>query len=230
MPQVIFKIPSYELVAEKVFWGIKDLKDDYKKVIYLDLPDDFVKEIINKDFSYVKNKLIEEIKKKHNIKELEKYKKEIERYWNPLNNLFFKNLKKIMGFDFEYKEYIVYITKIRRGSYTTENIVFTNPTESIRRCEYITAEELLHLHYWDIFKKTIKDVRLPWRINKKIWKISETIPEFILTDDLFKKFGWGKNLNRKYPFIEEIKKELAPIWKNKKNFKDFMIKVHKGLL
>lgn len=34
---------------------------------------------------------------------------------------------------------------------------------------------------------------------------------------------------RDYPFIEKWKKRLLPVWKNKKDFKDFIIKIHKPL-
>ncbi|MEK6875215.1 MAG: hypothetical protein AABX30_00870 [Nanoarchaeota archaeon] len=71
---------------------------------------------------------------------------------------------------------------------------------------------------------------MPWRINQEIWKISEVIPEFILTDNRFNKFGWRKDLHKNYPFIEKVKQKLNPYWENKKDFKDFMIKIHKGLV
>lgn len=230
MPKVIFKVPSYEKISKKVFFNVKDLKKNYRKVIYMKIPKQLVNDIIKKNFEEIKGQLIKEVKEAHDIEKLEKFKKELENYWNPLNNLFFDSLKKITGFDFKYKEYIVYISSIRRGSYSPTNEVFTNPKNSVRFSGYITAEELLHLHYWDIFKKLIKNVDLPWRLSKEIWEISETIPEFILTDESFEKFGWGKYLNRKYPFLKWWKKKINPFWKNKRNFKDFMIRVHGKLV
>lgn len=229
MPKIIFKVPSYEKMSEKVFFSVKDLKEDYQRVIYMELPKRLVKEIISKNFSDVKTRLIKEIKKAHNLKRLRKFKKELEDYWNPLNDLFFSSLKKITGANFKYKEYIVYISSIRRGSYSRTNEIFTNPINPIKLSGYIMAEELLHLHYWDIFKKYIKDVGLPWRLSREIWEISETIPEFILTEDSFEKFGWGKDLHRLYPFIQKWKKKLSSTWKNKKDFKDFMIKIHQSI-
>jgi len=227
MPKVIFKVPPYEEISKKVFFSVKDLKEDYQRVIYMKIPKQLVNDIIKKNFEEIKEQLIKEVKGAHDIEKLEKFKKELENYWNPLNNLFFDSLKKITGFDFKYKEYIVYVSSIRRGSYSPTNEIFTNPKNSVRVSGYITAEELFHLHYWHIFRQLIKDVEIPWRLSKKIWEISEVIPEFVLTDDLFKPFGWRKDLHRNYPFIEKWKKRLLPIWQNKKDFKDFMIKIHK---
>jgi len=230
MPKVKFYVPSYKGVAISMYWNIKSLGNDYRKIILIELPQKLIRKISEKSFDEIKEELIEEIKKFHNIKKLEEVKKELENYWNSLNNLFFTNLKKITCFDFKYKEYIVYITEIIRGRYSITNEVFTNPKLNIKTVGYITAEELLHLHYWDIFRKVIKNVEMPWKISKEVWEISEVIPEFILTDDSFKEFGWGKNLNRNYPFIERWKEKLNPLWKNKKNFKDFIIKAHKDII
>lgn len=230
MSKVKFQIPSYERASYSVFDIIKERKKEYRKNIFVELPEKLVQEIIEKDNAEIKEKLVEELKKKHNIEKLEKYKRELEKYWKPLNKLFFENLEKITGFKVKHEEYIVYITEIIRGMYTYKNEVFTNLKEDIKRSGYIAAEEILHLHYWDIFRKTIKNIKAPWRINKEIWQISEVIPEYVLTDSLFEKFGWGKDLNRKYPFIREVKEKLDPFWQGKKDFKDFMLKVHKNLI
>jgi len=227
MPKVIFKVPSYEFMAKKVFFAIKDKGEEYREIIYIKIPKYLIEEISKNEFENVKDKLIEEVKKHHDLEKLEKFRKELEEYWSPLNNIFFDGLKKITGFDFKYDEYFVYVSTIRRGSYTLTNIVFTNLLERIKTSAFIAAEELFHLHYWNIFRKTIKDSEIPWRINNYIWEISEVVPEFVLTDNLFNPFGWGKDLHRNYPFIEKWKEKLKPIWENKKNFKEFMIKIHR---
>ena len=147
-------------------------------------------------------------------------------YWNPLNNLFFDNLRKITGFDLKYQEYTAKITRIIRGSYGTRNNVYTNPKSKVKTSGFVVAEELLHLHYWDIFRRKIMDVKMPWKISKNIWEISEVVPEFVLTDDLFEQFYWGKDLNRSYSFIKELKEKLNPLWESKKDFEDFMIEIN----
>ncbi len=188
-------------------------------MIFLDLSKNILKDILNPktNFNNIKKKLIEEVKKKHNIEKLREFKKDIEDYWTLLNDLFFNNLKITMGFDFKYKKYIVYITEIIRGSYGDKNIVYTNPL-GIKTSAYITSEEILHLYYWDIYGDTIKNIKHPWKENNQVWEISEVIPEFIFTDDLFKSFGWGKDLNRNYSFIESWKEKLQPLWDDKKDF------------
>ncbi len=229
MSKVKFKIPNSERLSKSVYSIIKHLKKEYRNNIFVELPKELIEEIISGEFEAVKQRLDEELDKKNNLKKLEKFKARIENYWKPLNNLFFEHLEKITGFKPESKEYVAYPTEIIRGMYTLKNEVFINPSRTIEREGYILAEELLHIHYWEVFKKTVKNTKIPWRINKAVWEISETIPEFILTDDLFKQFGWGKNLDRSYPFIKERKEELQPIWDSKKSFKDFMIKSHEKL-
>lgn len=228
MVEVKFKVPSYEYVAITVYYLVKSKKKNYRSNIFIELPEKLTNKIINNELEIVRKEIIENIKDKHDISKLEIIKKELEKYWTPLNDLFFQNLKKITGFDFPFSEVTVYITDIVRGMYTPENKVFINPIKN--KISYVTAEELFHLHYWNIFRQLIKDVEIPWKINKEVWEISEVIPEFVLTDNSFKRFGWGENLHRNYPFIEEVKKKLLPTWKNKKNFKEFMIKIHEDLI
>lgn len=224
MPKVKFKIPSYEEISITIYYLVKDKKNNYRNNIFIELPRGLIDKIVNSELGVVKENIIKSIKDKHDIPKLEEVKDELKKIWDPLNDLFFDNLKKITGFDFPFEEVTAYITEIVRGMYTPENKIFINPMKN--RTSYVTAEELLHLYYWNIFRKVIKNVEMPWRLNKKIWEISEVIPEFVLTDDLFKPFDWGKDLHRNYPFIEKWKKKLLPVWKNKKDFKDFMIKVH----
>jgi len=229
MPKVIFKVPSYEFIAKKVFFTIKDKGERYRESIYIEIPKHLIEAISKNEFENIKDDLIEEVKKHHDLEKLEKFRKELEEYWNDMNDVFFDGLKKITGLDFKYDEYFVYISTIRRGSYSLTNIVFTNLHERIKTSAFIAAEEIFHLHYWDIFKKTIKDTEMPWRINNDIWEISEVVPEFVLTDDLFSSFGWGKDLHRNYSFIKKWKEKLKPIWESRKNFKEFIIKIHEDV-
>lgn len=228
MVEVKFKVPSHEEIAVTIFYLVKDRKENYRNNIFIELPKELIDKTIDSELDAVIGEIIESIKEKHNIPKLETIKKEIEEIWNPLNDLFFGNLKKITGFKFPFDEVIVYITDVVRGMYTPENKVFINPMKNM--ASYVMAEELFHLHYWNIFRKVIKDVEIPWKINKEVWEISETIPEFILTDDKFNPFGWGKDLHRNYPFIKRWKDKLLPIWKSKKDFQGFMIKIHEYLV
>lgn len=230
MAKIIFLIPTYEEITKDVAFVVRDLKEKYRKVINIDLPDKLVQDICKKDFEEIKEELITEIKKYHDLEKLNKFKKELESYWNPLNDLFFDSLKKITGFDLKYQEYTAQITKIIRGSYGTRNNIYTNSKEKVKLSGQVVAEEILHLHYWDIFRKTIKDIKMPWKINNEIWEISEVVPEFVLTDNFFKPFGWGKDLHRTYNFIEKWQKKLIPIWENKKDFADFVIKINKEII
>ena len=228
-PRVKFIVPSYEQVAKKVYDTIKELGKDYKAIVFVKLPNYLVVEALNKKFDDVKEGLIREIKKYHNIEELEKTKNKLEQVWNKFNDIYFENIKKITGFDFKYNEYIVYFTDIVRGSYEGgTNQVYVDFHINYERTSFIICEEIFHLHYWEIYKKIVKNTKYPW-VDKDIWEISETIPDFIFLNQLFNEFEWFEGLHRNYSFISERKKMLQPIWDNKKDFKDFMIKIHEEL-
>ncbi len=183
MPKVIFKVPSYEDVAVTIYYLIKDKKQNYRNNIFVELPKELIDKIVSGRLETVKKEIIKNIKEAHNTSKLEEVKNEIEKTWQPLNDLFFNNLKKITGFDFPFDKAVVYISEIVRGMYSLENNVFINPMKNMT--SYVIAEEIFHLHYWDIFRKTIKDVKIPWRLSKETWEISEVVPEFVLTDDKF---------------------------------------------
>jgi len=228
MVEVKFKIPSYEDIATTIYYLVKDKKKDYRNNIFIELPKELIDKIMGSKLETAKEEIIKNIKEEHNIPRLEEVKIELEKIWQPLNNLFFNNLKKITGFDFPFDDVIVYISEIVRGMYTPGNETFINPMKKMT--PYVTAEEIFHLHYWNIFRQLIKNVEIPWKINKEVWEISEVIPEFVLTDDKFKLFGWRKNLHRNYPFIKRWKEKLLPVWENKKDFKEFIIKIHEDLV
>lgn len=229
-PKVKFLVLSHEKLAKEVYFYVRNLRENYKKNLYIEIPNDVFQSILNNEFKDIKDRVIELVKKYNNIIQLEEYSKRLEEYWKPLDNLFFENLKKITGFNSPYQEYEVYTTKIIRGCYSSTNTIFTNFTKEIKVSGFIVAEELLHIYYWNIFKKLIKNVESPWKISREIWEISEIIPEYILTDKSFKDFGWPENLNRNYPFIGEWKQKLNSVWDNKENFRDFLIKIHKNLV
>lgn len=228
-PKINFVIPTYEEVALKIFYIINGGRD-YKKVVLANIPQELVDKCIEKRFPEVKEELIKFVKNYHNIEKLNDSKKELEEAWKPLNDLFFNNLKNIMDVNKFEESYDALLTTLIRGSYTTENKVFVNFIPGIERTIFILAEEILHLVYWDLFRELfdgrLSDEKCPWTINKAIWEISETIPDFVLTENSFEKFGWGKNLNRNYQFIKSLKEKLNPFWKNRKNFQEFLIKIH----
>ena len=64
MPKVIFKIPSYEKLSKKVFFSVKNLKEDYQRVIYMKIPKQLVNDIVGKNFEEIKEQLIKEINRK----------------------------------------------------------------------------------------------------------------------------------------------------------------------
>lgn len=229
-PQVKFVVPSYEQVAEKIYFLVKELGKNYTLLVFIKLPNSLVAKVRNKKFTEVKKELVQEIKKYHNIQNLEEMKKKLEDYWKKINDVYFENIRKLTDFDFKYSEYIVYFTNIIRGSYEGgTNKVYVDFITNYERTSFIVCEEIFHIHYWDIYKKIVENKRYPWSGNKDVWEISETIPDFIFLDKLFSSFDWFEGLNRNYPFIIDRKRKLQPLWEKRKNFKDFLIKVHENI-
>lgn len=218
-------VPTQEEIAKRVYSFIEQNGEGYRKVVMINIPKEIISSIPKKSFEDLKEDLIGIIKPHHNIEELKEFAKKLEEYWDPLNDLFFSNISKITGHDWKFKEYLVHISFVIRGMYSLTNEVYSNPL-GVKTCAFIMSEELFHLHYWDIFRNVIKNEKCPWWNNKKVWEISETIPDFIFAENCFDVFGWGKKFNRTYPFLDEYKKKLLPKWESRISFDDFIKEIH----
>ena len=231
MSSIIFKTPDKGWLAELIFNSIKHLKNNYKEVIYINFSEDFINKIISTDFNTVKEEIIKKIEE--NEIDLKVNLMEFKNFWKNRENLFFKKLEKILETKFN-EDFTCYFTTIFRGSYHKNNKVIINLRKSKDNIyiSHVLAEEILHLIYRDMWRKTIRNIEQPWKINFtnqkfSIWEVSEVIPEFTLKDKEFIEFNW-QHIKRGYPFIDQIKQQLNPFWINKKNFKDFLLKVHKN--
>ena len=78
MVKLTFLIPGHEETAKDVFFVVRNLREKYREVINIDLPEKLVHDICKEDFEKVKDELIKEIKEYHDIEELNKFKKELE--------------------------------------------------------------------------------------------------------------------------------------------------------
>jgi len=201
----------------------------------------------------IKKGLKEIAEKKLNEKkqDLQKFKKEIENYWINVEKIYFNELEKNIPIDFE-KEYICYVNNCVVSSYFNNNeislIYFEEFSKLLKREEkqkllseisFIIAEEILHLIYFKYWRKIFglninyNEIFDIGSDDYSAWHIAEILPEFLLVENpIFTKFGWGK-INRAkkgYFWIPKIKEKLDPLWRNKKNFKDFLIKAHKEII
>lgn len=245
--KVIFKIAN----EKEIMKFILDLsKEEIKNKKFLRLP--LKKEIKNKILSKSLNKKDKE-KLEEDIKEFVSKDAEkmifllakIEKHWNNnISNTFFKEMENIMKEKIN-KKFICYITNIFPGTYF-DNYLVTLPYyehyggKKEREMEsFILAEEILHLIYYDLWKKIFnkkwnlkKIIDELWHINnRKIWKIGEIIPEYLLVQNpKFKIYGWDKiDRVKAYPWIKKFRKISDPLWENKKNFRDFIIRIHEVL-
>lgn len=247
MPKLIFKLAPPEKIAEFVFELRDSLREgglderSGKSCIYLPLPNDLKKELVSQKKLTVESKkkivaIYKEFAEKDE-KAMKDYLKENERYWNNnIKDIYFKEIEKLIGEEFD-ETYVCYITNAVVGSYFDKNIVVLDYHGELNLSidSGVIAEELLHLLYWKVWCKAFnkKDYNESIYEGKKwsAWHISELIPQYLLVENnSFEKFGWN-NMKREnvYFWIPQLRKILDPLWKNKRNFRNFIIRAHKKL-
>lgn len=245
MARVIFKIAKPEQETDFIFslkGSLDNLKERTEPCIFLTIPHKLQKKLkkAKKLSNNLRKELLSVIKKNSNKfrnTKLKKYLKEVKKEWLKVENIYFKEIEKLIGYGFN-KKYVCFITDVTCGMYFDKNIVVLEYLSKKNRkiAPYIVAEELLHHLYWDFWMKIFKWKGLfdPWAIKKgrwRVWHVSEVIPEYLLTENpLFKKFGWNK-INRKsaYPWIAELRKISDPLWEKRKNFATFVKEIHEKL-
>jgi len=161
----------------------------------------------------------------------------IQNFWNEnVNELFFEEIEKYMP-GCSAQEYMCYVTDKMVGSYFENNgevVMKYKKGKSNGWLASIVAEEILHLIYWNFWKKTFNiEMSLDSRFNigegdVNGWSISETIPEYLLIENpRFRKLGWDKiNRIEGYSWLTKVRKSLDPLWEKSKTFKEFIIEAH----
>jgi len=189
-------------------------------------------------YKNLKGKSTKEIIKffKNNKKEIErkllKKKKLIEKAWMPINNIFFSEIERITENKWKYKNYECHVCCVWGGwydEYRNKIAVFA----FFNKADYLAviAEELLHLHFWEIMKKLKIEMKdKDWRNFKDnfYWQFSECMPCLIFShSDIKIKLKFGKYPEWKH--VRKLFKKIKPIWENRKNFMDFLRKALKVL-
>lgn len=237
-PKVKFKLANLNKEAERAYEFKETLKQKFElrsgSHFNITLSEELKNKILRANsFEDIKNELINFLKTKK--PEFDENKlKEINQAWKEVEKTYFIEVEKITGKKFDFEEYICYLIFSVCGHYEEgSNRIYVDIILSPKAIAAICAEELLHLHYWkiieDLFKIRMK--KFYGKFDMKPWQISEVIPEYILVENpTFFKFKWN-NWNRKnsYSWITDLRKILDPIWRNRKDFNDFLIKAHKEL-
>jgi hypothetical protein len=167
---------------------------------------------------------------KNNKEEIEykliKRKKLIEKNWSKINNIFFSEIERITENKWKYKNYKCHICAVCAGEYTIYKnsisvFAFFNKADYLA----VVAEELLHLHFWEIIKKLkIKMRYKDWKNFKEnfYWQLSECIPCLIFSHSNIKlKLKFGKYPGWKH--IRKLFKKIKPLWEDRKSFRDFLL-------
>ena len=169
----------------------------------------------------------EEIERK-----LLKRKNAIEKAWREINDLFFSEIERITGQKWRFRRYECHLCSVWAGAYD----IYKNNISVFgffSKADYLAtiAEELLHLHFWEILKKFgIRMEDKDWDNFEEnfYWQLSECIPCLIFShSDVRLRLKFGK-----YPDWKELKglfKKVKPKWKTRKGFMDFLKNVLKPL-
>ena len=240
--KLVFKIANADVEAERIYDFRESLKSDFelRKQSYFDIeiPQELKNKIIEStNLEEVKNELtnfINEITKTGEFTLKKEKLESINAKWKEVEKLCFNEVEKLTQRKFDYKIYKAYLIFSLCGHYKEgTNEIYIDRKWQPNVIAAICGEELLHLHYWKIINKLFKVERMEFcrRFDMRPWQISEVIPEYVLfSNAAFKKFGWSKfDRSRGYPWIPGVRKILDKLWKNKKDFKDFVIKAHKKM-
>ncbi len=227
IPKVKLQPANPEFLSKRIFSLIKNIKiEDCNKYVF-DIPVSLAKDIQHaKEYEEIKEAIINFILNKQDS-ELIRKTKTLQDVWDKQNKRYFLHLKKILETDFKQEIFYGYVTNIMVGNYGDENDFIIRITDNLQVSAYIIMEEILHLVYWpiwdELFDKEVRSSELYTKDNEEglsIWKISETIPEYVFNLD-------ASNRAKSYPWLSEARKILDPLWQKKKNFKDFLIETHK---
>ncbi|PIN92711.1 hypothetical protein COU61_01300 [Candidatus Pacearchaeota archaeon CG10_big_fil_rev_8_21_14_0_10_35_13] len=251
IPEINFQVPTPEKVAEFVYSlkeslgeTVEDAEENYENqeaCIFIPLSKELVRRIImSKELTDELREEISEIIRPLLNKEKEELDKtliKIKELWAKINKSYWKEIEKYFPGLIE-ESYDAYLTNIVCGAYFDGNEVTIPKYKSVNESlfVYVMAEELLHLAYWKFWEELCGKRKEEFMWNSGIegwnsWNISEAIPEYLLINNpTFKKYGWDKfKRTNSYPWLDKIRPLLDPLWKNKKSFKEFVIKSHKVL-
>lgn len=143
--------------------------------------------------------------------------KQVEKQWNKINDIYFKRIEEITGFNWEIQTYKCFFSSsyVIGGGYKRPNLIFIFPLSKDIDPVILIAHELFHLHFLNIVDK------MGLKLNEKdLWDLSEVVVDVVLSDlDI-------QGLNYKhmiYPQHKNLYNELKLLWERRKNFKEFML-------
>jgi len=189
-----------------------------------------------KTFPQLENKSTEEIvnyfkiNKKAILKKLDKKKKEIEALWRPVEKRFFEDITILTDFKWKFQNYKCFLSCAWAGRYffpknEIEIFGFLRKVDTLNTI----AEELFHLHFWNILEEKFKinaeflDKEKYTEKEKKLWFLSEAVVGFVLPEiGFYKRSLWFIPWWKANPNIKEIYISLKPLWKNRTSFKNFL--------
>jgi len=218
MRKLIYKV-SLDKTCECLWFFRKEWYKGWMgfQTVFIDIPKDI------KSFKQLKEWLAQNFPES----KLDFLKKKLQSAWDTVNDRFFKIVKEITESNWKYKKYYCYVQHAVVGNYhpLQGNEIFISIKDfELKDKLQETAEELVHQHYWDIWRKVFRNIRFPWR-SLKIWLLSEIIARLILSENELKQlFG---EVRKEFDFLPQTKiEQIKQLWIERKNFRDFLIRAH----
>jgi len=248
-PEIVFKVADEDEIIESFISDLSKEEVNDKKMLRIPLSDKMKEKIVSKTMSKNEKGELKKYIRDFMAKDTENMNiliKKIEGYWNnQVSDFFFKEMEKSMGEKAD-RKFICCMTNLLPGTYFDDNLItipyydnYREKTddENLSFVSFILAEEVLHLIYYNAWRKIFKNnwslrriIRELWFKNDmKLWKIGEIIPQYLLVEnEEFKRFGWNSiDRVKAYPWINDFRAVSDRLWKSRKNFADFVIKMHK---
>ena len=181
----------------------------------------FTKEIRNKEFEDVKEIIKQRIKKDYESLDFDFniFFNNIKKEWEKVEVKYIKRLEKIMNKPFLAKKVICYATILPRCNYWYGlpspwfKISILYPRKKWNQvCMHEIMHFMFHWHYWDYCLKFLDE--------KLVWHLKESIT-FLLNEEFFDLL---EEKDAGYPSHQKLRKDLALIWKETKDFQKFLDK------
>ncbi|MEM4330752.1 MAG: hypothetical protein QW273_01965 [Candidatus Pacearchaeota archaeon] len=226
--KVILKPASDIFISKVIFELIKEVDVNEVNKVVFNSKISLIKNIKKAEkFEEVKEEILKFVRE-NTLKDLKEKTEKIKEEWLKKEEIFFSHLKKIFNIEKIEENFFGYTTNLTVGNYGEDKTFVVRVSENIQESIFVIAEEITHLVYWDIWRKVFKkNLKNPWKLKKEnqrglsVWKISETIPEFV--------FKLNNEREKFYPWLRDTKRELKTLWENRKNFEDFLRRSHEGV-
>lgn len=174
-----------------------------------------------------KDKIIKEIlfRERKRLNELITHNlKQIKEEWHRICPQFIKVCEKTFdGYQFPGGKYTAIMTIWGRYPYIQKEKIIYFPAHK-DWMKFVIIHELLHLIFFNFYKKRCKGLKIPKKI---LWEISEILDVLIMNEEPY--LSWAKMQSQPYPAHRKNYEKLLPLFKRRENMYSFIAEASKML-